>query len=1056
MVKVLLIKANPELKNVFKRLIKTMDMPVTWNDILVVTNNYLILAGDVRSLVFNFDNTKIYTTILEIPPESAQLEPLPSDAFLNNVLNITIYAFGKWGSINGLKVDKDYKTLNTLFSQIFRPVSVEPEFSESNFRFYKSGMQITYEDAVISALKLLRQELKLNDKQSLITAEAGDDNEASSQGGPSGENDAKSRHRNSFDLDDYENDYEIGLWHNLCWKKDTAHFTRSPISDSDSTKSRIGNNFYMTNYLCPKCEGRLYLGVYPVDKELLIETDEGRVFMTRTYACHNCNILYTPRPQKLLQEGDIYNLNFDSDRVAYEDYLDILGYRAERTTNPNFNEFESERNRKKDGEEASNKTSSEQSDQAQDDNTGSPGSPDSAPLSKMKSIKEKLSKGGSRFFSKNKNKKVTDSDNADVQDSSVDEAGAAAVSKVQNLEAQTQTDHPTVGHNLESQYSATQESPVQRPESKHPDTKLTETKRPEIQQPETQRPGKQSSTSQASQPQSQPITQHNNVQIPSSASTQASPSSAQADAPPSRIQIAQLSKKTTDELKAILSDLERKGETDAPEQRLSTQDANYTAAVRTTLKAKLTAKYDARMNAMGNLSLKQLSDLKKQIEKETVLAEDKKEGYIKNINALLYKAEAKALEQKVELSKNKTYAEIEQIIKDVKNTDIPDELKQETLDKLNVVKSARANREAEYLLMHMPLHMDRKQLSAYLDKLDQYKEVDLTQYRAQIDHRMDMAEKEEISAMMKRGGKKDRNAWQNLYEELKGRDYKEENKAPFLEKIYDKIRQLDEDAIERICPSIVTLSFEEGLKAYEEISQGMFLPELKTDTLEMIKRRLTKLKTDESTQLMRKLKNDMDDKMPDYDGFYFYNAREEMKLAQGAQSKYQDYDDERVNADADLERERQAMFRAIDGYAAARGEYEYPLMVCDTSRARNGKEGFVLTPDHIFYHTFLKSGKIKILDINKVKSANRFFSKGIYIKHMGGGKEKLPNNVISDNWEIFAKILDDFATYLKEKPESRSIEYMAKEKHDVIHCYRCGYVYKNGSVCPKCGSKTNR
>lgn len=993
----LLIKANPELKNVFKRLIKTMDMPVTWNDILVVTNNYLILAGDVRSLVFNFDNTKIYTTILEIPPESAQLEALPSDAFLNNVLNITIYAFGKWGSISGLKVDKDYKTLNALFSQIFRPVSVEPEFGESNFRFYKSGMQITYEDAVISALILLRQELKLNDKQSLITAEANDDNETVSQDDPSGENDARSRHKNKFDLDDYENDYEIGLWHNLCWKKDTAHFTRSPISDGDSAKSRIGNNFYMTNYLCPKCEGRLYLGVYPVDKELLIETEEGRVFMARTYACHNCNILYTPRPQKLLQEGDVYNLNFDTDRVAYEDYLDILGYRAQRTTNPNFNEFESERNRNKDGEEAPNKASDEQSDQAKDDNAGS------APLSKMKGIKEKLSKGGSRFFSKNKEKKVADSDNADIQDSSTDEAAE---------------------HKSEFQYSTPQETAEQRPESKYSVTKPTESQRPEKQQPEIK-----------------------------SSKPQASPGAAQTDTPPSRIQIAQLSKKTTDELKAILSDLERKGETDSPAQHTGSQDANYAAAVRETLKVKLTAKYDARMNAMGNLSLKQLSDLKKQIEKETVLAEDKKETYIKNINSLLYKAEAKALTQKVELSKNKTYAEIEQIIKDVENTDIPDELKQETLEKLNMVKSARANREAEHLLTHMPLHMDRKQLSVYLDKLDQYKEVDLTPYRTQIKHRMDMAEKEEISAMMKRGGKKDRDAWWNLYEELKERDYKEENKAPFLEKIYDKIRQLDEDAIERICPSIVTLSFEEGLKAYEEISQGMFLPELKTDTLEMIKRRLTKLKTDESTQLMRKLKSDMDEKMPDYDGFYFYNAREEMKLAQGAQSKFQD-DDE--NDDVDLERERQAMFRAIDGYAAARGEYEYPLMVCDTSRTRNGKEGFVLTPDHIFYHTFLKSGKINILDINKVQAANRFFSKGVYIKHIGGGKEKLPNNVISDNWEIFAKILDDFATYLKEKPESRNIEYMAKEKHDVIHCYRCGFVYKNGNVCPKCGSKTNR
>ena len=1019
-------------------------MPVTWNDILVVTNNFLILAGDVRSLVFNFDNTKIYTTILEIPSESTQLEPLPSDAFLNNVLNITIYAFGKWGSINGLKVDKDYKTLNALFSQIFRPVSIEPEFGESNFRFYKNGMQITYEDAVISVLKLLRQELKLNDKQSLITAEANDDNEAASQKDSSGENDAKSRHKNSFDLDDYENDYEIGLWHNLCWKKDTAHFTRSPISDGDSAKSRIGNNFYMTNYLCPKCEERLYMGVYPVDKELLIETEEGRVFMARTYACHNCNILYTPRPQKLLQEGDVYNLKFDEDRVAYEDYLDILGYRAERTTNPNFNEFESERNRKKDGKEASNKTLGNQSDQTKED------SADSAPLSKMRSIKEKLSKSGTSFFSKNKEKKVADSGNTDVQNSPTDEVGAIVVSEGQSSVEQPQQNQPTAERKSESQYITTKETEDQRLESKSLETKFSETKRPEKQQPEIQ-----SLKPQAAQPQNQTATQHNNLQK-SPASAQVSPSTTQADTPPSRIQIAQLSKKTTDELKAILSDLERKGETDSPERRTGSQDANYTAAVRETLKAKLTAKYDARMNAMGNLSPKQLSDLRKQIEKEAILAEDKKETYIKKINSLLYKAEEKALAQKVELSKNKTYAEIEQIIKDVENTDIPDELKKETLDKLALVKSARASREVEHLLTHMPLHMDRKQLSVYLNKLDQYKEVDLTPYRTQIKHRMDMAEKEEISAMMKRGGKKDRNAWLNLYEELKERDYKEENKTPFLEKIYDKIRQLDEDAIERICPSIVTLSFEEGLKAYEEISQGMFLPELKTDTLEMIKRRLTKLKTDESTQLMRKLKSDMDEKMPDYDGFYFYNAREEMKLSQGAQSKYQDYNDEIVNPDAGQVREREAMFNAIDGYAAARGEYEYPIMVCDTSRARNGKEGFVLTPDHIFYHTFLKSGKISILDINKIQASNRFFSKGIYIKYLGSGKEKLPNNVISDNWEVFAKILNDFATYLKEKPESRNIEYMAKEKHDVIHCYRCGFVYKNGNICPKCGSKTNR
>ena len=32
---------------------------------------------------------------------------------------------------------------------------------------------------------------------------------------------------------------------------------------------------------------------------------------------------------------------------------------------------------------------------------------------------------------------------------------------------------------------------------------------------------------------------------------------------------------------------------------------------------------------------------------------------------------------------------------------------------------------------------------------------------------------------------------------------------------------------------------------------------------------------------------------------------------------------------------------------------------------------------------------------------------------------------------------------------------LAKEKHDVICCFRCGYVYKGLKECPKCGYKQN-
>ncbi len=81
------------------------------------------------------------------------------------------------------------------------------------------------------------------------------------------------------------------------------------------------------------------MGVYPAGKEILIETDEGRVFMARAYACNVCNKFYTPCPKKLIQEGDVYGLKFDEDRTAFEDYLDVLGRGAERTSNSNSTHF---------------------------------------------------------------------------------------------------------------------------------------------------------------------------------------------------------------------------------------------------------------------------------------------------------------------------------------------------------------------------------------------------------------------------------------------------------------------------------------------------------------------------------------------------------------------------------------------------------------------------------------------------------------------------------------------------------------------------------------------
>ncbi len=962
----LLLKANPELHKVFGRLIKAMKVPVTWTDTFIIMNNSLVLAGDIRSLVFNFDNKKVSTNIIEVPEKSAQLESMPNDTLLNNVMNMILYTFGKWGAIS-VKVDKDYTTLNSLFENILRPVNIEPGFTTENFHFFKDGMQVTYEDTMLAILRLLKDEGKLKEGQSLITSEDNAQDDVPAKDPAS---------QNNMDDAEPDYDYQIGLWHNLCWKKASYEFKKSLQTEADTAKSRIGRDFYITNYMCPNCAQKLYVGVYPTDKELLIDTEEGRVFMARTYACHECNTFYTPRPGKLLQEGDVYHLQFDEDRTAYEDYLDILGDKAERTTNYKFNEFASERSLKKRNGTETDKITSEML-------TEEP--IDFSPASAFKGIKEMLTQ-----FTQNQTAGALDTDAAKKPDTPPPQAA-----KAQDKSTKVQ-DRPHSAARNTSQNDV------------HGNAVPGKTEKPDMTAPASD--GHDSAyQKRVSEP--TPDTSY-------------------------------LKEKSTDELKSILEHLERSDKASLSEFGVNAPNSEYIETVTGILREKLTAKYDARMGVINKLSFKQLTDLRKQIVKETVLSGEEKDSYKKKIDNLLYEAEAAALKQKVEQCKKMSYAEIEQTIAYVESRDVPDELKKETVEKLKSMKSGRAVREVEHLLTQMPNNLNRKQLAVYLNKLDQYKEVDLTPYRRQLEERQNMAEIEEISAMVKRSEKKDRIALWNLYEQLQQLDYSKENKEPFLEKIYDKIRRIDEAKIEKICPSLVTFSFSEGIEMYEQIKKGVFLPELKTNTLEMIQRRLTKLKTDESVQLMRKLKKNMEEKLPDRSSLYFYDARAELKKNE--------------ESEEENDENKTAMRRAINSYASSRDQYEYPLMVCDSSRAGNGKEGFVLTPDHIFCHTFLNSCIIPIVDINTIKVNKKLFSKGIFATTFTGEQIKLPSVIPGKYQKAFSEVMDSFIDYLQEKPESRSIEYMSKEKHDIIHCYRCGYAYKGGNVCPKCGSKMNR
>ena len=77
-------------------------------------------------------------------------------------------------------------------------------------------------------------------------------------------------------------------------------------------------------------------------------------------------------------------------------------------------------------------------------------------------------------------------------------------------------------------------------------------------------------------------------------------------------------------------------------------------------------------------------------------------------------------------------------------------------------------------------------------------------------------------------------------------------------------------------------------------------------------------------------------------------------------------------------------------------------------------------------------------------------------KMSDGTKVKVPYAVSSSELKKWGAILADFIKYLKERPQSRKIQYLAQEKHDVKCCYRCGFVYKEGNICPECGCKSNQ
>lgn len=901
----IILRTNSELKATFERLIRTMKEPVEWNGNFVVVGDYLILQGKVRSLFFNFETRKVLTNLIDISVKEEEVVEINGQTKIQNALNMVLYAFGKWGMIRGVKVEQDYAQLNRIFTGVLQEISIEPGYSRENFRFYKEGMRLNYEDVIQAAIEA---------KDDVIE-ESGEEKESSR-----------------------------GLWHKLVWKKTTAVFSKSDMTYEERQKMRQGNNFYMVGYRCPKCRDYLHMAVFPEGKEFRIETTEGGVYLARAYTCSRCHSFYTPRPQKLLSEGDVYCMEFLNDEDAYRDYMELLGAKAERVSNYKFNEFEAVRNRKEHlkiqerGEDL--ETVCDHMEQFSD--------------AGLEILEEKMEEG---FYPEKSVHRFVHALQREKQKRSVEKS----MDSLRKTDQRNRRDYEPVNDEKSLRTSV------------QPAAAAGET-----------------------------------AQKQHAGGTKAAASEAR-----------------------TVSETDRAGQINGREKADSVRD--IPAYKRESAKKR----YEAKCRLLDRLSLSQLAGLRKELSGDRNLYDEEKEPFLKEIqkrHEQLTRAHVKDL---AESCGSHNYAGICHVIEEIEKTELPEKEKESVLQPLREKRKQKAQSEAEELLKKMPKKLNMKQYRSYTERLKGYPEADVTAFETFLNEKRRQAQEQEISNMIRHANAKERKSLTDLMERLKNQDFEPDLLEPYLKKLEEDLYSLDENAIAELCGNPAQMTIAENMEAYRKLEEGVFLPELKTNALEMMRRRLVKLKTDECELLVHRLCDGLDGRINKNSRHHFYPARKMM----AKEAKPEEYE---------------VIQFALDTYGTSRGEFEYPILVVDTSRDRSGKEGMILTPEHVFYRTMLNAYVVGIGDIRKLNSQTGFFHSGLFFELRSGEQIKIPYAVDKKELTAWGNCLEEFIHYLQEKPDSRKVTYLAREKHETICCFRCGYSYKGGNVCPKCGYKMNQ
>ena len=928
----IVLKSTAELHLVFNKLIKTLSVPVEWNGNFVISGNFLILPGKERSVIFNYDTRRVTTNLSDDKLSRKVPEPIKEGSGLINIFNLVLYAFGKWGALKGITVEKDYKKINTLVGAVFGAYGVSADYTEQHCFWYKDGTRITYEDVIQLAIE--------------------------------------SEHRQPESEEDIEE--ETGLWHSTTWKLDNQSFIFEKLPMAQRRKGRIGHNFYKVGYACPHCGEKLYMASFSGREKPVIDTVEGRVQLARAFFCPSCVIFYTPLPEAGLEDEEVYYLDFDGDKTAGNDYMEMLGRLGTREVNGDFNKYV---DRVNDEGRTTTRQSLNGIDKGISDERRSLNGIDKGIKDDRRSLNgidkgikdDRRSLNGIDKGIKDDRRSLNGIDKGISDDrrslNGIDKGIKDDRRSLNGIDKGIKDDRRSL-NGIDKGISDDRRS------LNGIDKGISDDRR--------------------------------------------SLNGIDKGIKDDRRSLNGIDKGISDDRRS-LNGIDKGIKDDRSDlngiDKGTSDDRRSLNGVR---------KFDDENEQIsdkvsGNPDKEDVFDIVH--EKAAVMADIDGTGelhtYRKDASHVWCKDAIKSSRRKLRIRRLAVLFKSFSIVK--------------WFRRKGYGKASEENSDKE------PYRNAERTSAPGAVTASDGKAGCIVREEAESAP----AQRRKLDELLEKTGNATRKDIVDLLDKVKAGHFDKTVQMEYAGKLQENIAALDRRRIDEACKGYLDYNGEELEKLYSMIEEEEFLPEIKAAALDSVSGRLWKIRNEEAELLVKRIKKSLcENGVSENHALYFYPA---MEILEG-------------RADTHVKDHLEC---AVDSYAPGLGKYEYPVIMEDTTGKQNGKRGMFITPDAIYYGNFYTYGHIMAENIERIGSYTGFMGRYVIVYLDDGSKIRLSSVIAKDELEAYAMTLNDFVMYLKQKPFSRKEKYLAKESHDVICCFRCGYVYKNMKECPKCGYKFN-